>query len=1442
MRKFYFNLLMCSFAIFFAQSLMTPLHGQLALTTQQQLEAEKALMQQGNLNVNFDDPIGSDGILDGECDNALPIESGSIVDQPLVCGTENLLTSATVATYCNVDANTGDTINNSYGNGLEATYTYTPSEDGTATITVSNTTWTAIFVYEGCPVTGTCVAATRSTGSSRTLTFAVTGGVDYFFWIDSWPSPASPCVEGGLLSFTGPEPETGNPEPEYCDVQGGSSNDATGLTNVTFADINNNSSTSGTVFYEDFTAISTEVTPGESYDLSARVNTAGNWTVQTRAWIDWNLDGTFDTATEEYNLGSAVNVTDGATSLSPVSVMVPADAAEGTYRLRVRAVFGTTVVPHPCNPQSWSEAEDYTIIVAGGGGSSEPLELCNDTDVAITDNATFTSVINVPNAGTIGTDATLDSVVMDIQHTFAGDLEIVLVSPAGTEVALTTDNGSLNGLDTQAILTFMDSSTNMVTGWDGTPTLANYKAEGGATAHPVASGDGPGVNLNDEFAGESITGDWTLRIYDDAGGDIGTLFNYCLNFTVPVSGGDTCEWTVTVSGSCGDEVTWELRDVGGAVVLSGGPYTCAAYTDTQSVSAEGPVEFYIESMGTWNDNTPAFTIENENGIILTGGIDGGTEGTYSDLNCSDLPPPAPANDDCSGVTPTTLTNGTPVTFNGTTEGGTASAEEMAVLGYGAVWEAVTLTGDCNDLTIDYCGTPAGNMDGNFFIVYTPDCPATSYVIGAFDWGTCGDGNGTLRFTGLPAGTYYLPVILDPANNNMGAYVMNVISEDCFVPEPPDYPCYQGDGLASNGFENGYNVTAGGQFRNADDFVVDNNFNLQYIRLNLFMNPGATATSVTFNIRADEGGIPSESTIAHVITDAIPTSQVVIGSNFGYNISQVEFVLDTPIDITAGTYWLQPEVTTSDGIVAFWEVSTTGTLGGFMHTSDSSTGGAWTPNDGDQGVFFVAGVCNEAPEGCLTAGFGQYPSTTFIPTCSGAPEVITTLGWAGEYSMVTVTAGETYVFSSSIATDFITISDEAGTVAYAVGTGSVTWTATANENVRFYTHLDDMCTEDDTTFRSRIVQCGDIPPPPANDDCEDAIAVACGDNLTGSTLGALDSGGNPAGDVFYTFTGTGDPQLVTVSLCGSSYDTYLRVFTDCTLSTEIAFNDDFCDLQSELTFTSDGTSTYVIMVEGFSSNVGDFVMDIQCAVPPPPPAECEDHEVLDNGMENAYFFANRLAVDIPVGDTGFTVEGLYITIAVPEGTEASSFNFIFFDDNSGIPGSEVGSATGSIIGSEVIGQNFGRDFIQYNVDFDAGVSLNANTNYWMEVQSDAEAWDWTSEMTSIIGQTGVLDNGSGWASADGGEFVYALYCEEMGVGEMNDFEFAYYPNPVKDYLNIESQKAIESIDAFNLAGQKVISNAVLSEGKINLNNLSAGTYVFRVKLEGGQVETFKVVKK
>jgi hypothetical protein len=112
----------------------------------------------------------------------------------------------------------------------------------------------------------------------------------------------------------------------------------------------------------------------------------------------------------------------------------------------------------------------------------------------------------------------------------------------------------------------------------------------------------------------------------------------------------------------------------------------------------------------------------------------------------------------------------------------------------------------------------------------------------------------------------------------------------------------------------------------------------------------------------------------------------------------------------------------------------------------------------------------------------------------------------------------------------------------------------------------------------------------NDECTGAFAIDPGEIVNGDTNLATDSGNNPSNDLWYSYTGNGEADNVTVSLCGSSYDTYLRVFDACD-GTQISFNDDSCSTQSELTFDSDGTTTYYIMVEGYSSYNGEFVLNI-----------------------------------------------------------------------------------------------------------------------------------------------------------------------------------------------------------------------------------------------------------
>jgi len=123
----------------------------------------------------------------------------------------------------------------------------------------------------------------------------------------------------------------------------------------------------------------------------------------------------------------------------------------------------------------------------------------------------------------------------------------------------------------------------------------------------------------------------------------------------------------------------------------------------------------------------------------------------------------------------------------------------------------------------------------------------------------------------------------------------------------------------------------------------------------------------------------------------------------------------------------------------------------------------------------------------------------------------------------------------------------------------------------------------------------IPSEPLNNSCSGAIALDCDDIITGSTANATDSGGEAAPDVYFNYTGAGTPENITISLCGggTNYDSYLSVYSDCTLATEIIANDDFCGEQSELTFESDGSSTYFIMVEGAGTASGAYSLEISC---------------------------------------------------------------------------------------------------------------------------------------------------------------------------------------------------------------------------------------------------------
>lgn len=117
--------------------------------------------------------------------------------------------------------------------------------------------------------------------------------------------------------------------------------------------------------------------------------------------------------------------------------------------------------------------------------------------------------------------------------------------------------------------------------------------------------------------------------------------------------------------------------------------------------------------------------------------------------------------------------------------------------------------------------------------------------------------------------------------------------------------------------------------------------------------------------------------------------------------------------------------------------------------------------------------------CTTATYGLFPANTYTPNCSGNYETLTSQSYAGEYSNVNVIANKQYSFSSSVTTDYITITNATGTVVYASGTQPVIWDSGSTTGViRYYLHSNASCGSQQVE-RSRYIRCADasncVPP-------------------------------------------------------------------------------------------------------------------------------------------------------------------------------------------------------------------------------------------------------------------------------------------------------------------------------------------------------------------------------
>lgn len=236
------------------------------------------------------------------------------------------------------------------------------------------------------------------------------------------------------------------------------------------------------------------------------------------------------------------------------------NAGSGDTTSLVATLLPTGGVQQPSGPQTYgvvqaggpAVSKSFTFVPAGtcGGNVTATLHLqdgpfdlgnvtfnlrlgttasasygpfANATSVTIPNSGAGTPYpSNISVSGISGSVSKVTVTLTRMNHTFPGDIDILLVGPGGQKVILMSDTGSSFDL-VNTTLTFDDAGPALPTAAlinSGTFRPTN---SGTGDLFPAPAPAGPSGSALADFAGLSPNGTWSLYVVDDAGGDIGNI-------------------------------------------------------------------------------------------------------------------------------------------------------------------------------------------------------------------------------------------------------------------------------------------------------------------------------------------------------------------------------------------------------------------------------------------------------------------------------------------------------------------------------------------------------------------------------------------------------------------------------------------------------------------------------------------------------------------------------------------------------------------------------------------------------------------------------------------------------------------------------------------------------------------------------------------------------
>ncbi|UPQ79368.1 choice-of-anchor J domain-containing protein [Flavobacterium azooxidireducens] len=479
-----------------------------------------------------------------------------------------------------------------------------------------------------------------------------------------------------------------------------------------------------------------------------------------------------------------------------------------------------------------------------------------------------------------------------------------------------------------------------------------------------------------------------------------------------------------------------------------------------------------------------------------------------------------------------------------------------------------------------------------------------------------------------------------------------------------------------------------------------------------------------------------------------------------------------------------------------------------------------------------------PGYCLNSPFGQWPTGTFTTAnCDGVTvNTVTTAGYAGEYSSVQVVSGTTYVFSSGT-TDLITISTDGGATAAAFGTTPLTWVSNYTGDIRFYSHLSELCEGEDVN-RTRSFVCGTLSnesPDYANLQFPSSATITQGDSAViyaqvyHAGLTDVEPGLSGQADGIQAWIG--------ISPVGANTDpaTWSNWVSATFNAGHVSNNDEYqASIGANLapgTYyyasrfrLNDGVFVYGGINASDEGNFWDgttYLSGVLTVTPPPVPNndECATPTPLTAG---AVFATN------PLNTTNFGA-----TLSSQATPSCGAFNFDTVGKD--VWYSVTVPASGNIT-IETKGNGGLSDTVMqvYTGECDSLVT----------VECDDDDGDDNFSLISLTGRTEgevLIIRVWGYNGASG-NFDISAYDASLSTGSFDNAGFKYYPNPVKDVLNLSYISNISSVSVVNLLGQQVLTkNVNANESQLDLSTLTAGTYLVKITTEDNLEKTIKIVK-